>query len=369
MSPAASRAADGARTTRGLACALALAAAAALVACSPAPTAGAGAPSSTAVASSGAPPAPALEVPPVEAPPVPAPWEPGPGEVQPEVKTAAARAVEVAGTWDEAATAAAGGSPSGGDGESLLERLDAAGLLAPDVDRAALAAALGPLASPASAAAAAEVLYPQYGGLTARAASVMVAARQELRGPRGAASSRGTTLDVRLAPSPDGDWRVTGVVPAAPRPPDGAPSALGEQVLASPRVELPEDAAADVRQGVVADDALAVLLRLAEQHEVAVSVFRTGHPAEVFGTDRLSNHTRGRAVDVWRLDGRLVVDPAARGVAVAAMRAAGAAGATEVGGPVDLDAGPGGGFFSDALHADHLHIGLTPGEEPIGPPR
>ncbi|MEJ5866870.1 hypothetical protein WDV85_03835 [Pseudokineococcus sp. 5B2Z-1] len=307
--------------------------------------------------------------------PAPAPWRAGPGEVRPEVKQAAARAVEVAGTWaGPAVGAAAAEGPASaedarleGAGAALVARLAAADLLAPDADRAALAAALGPLTAPEAPTAATAVVHPQYGGLTADAASVMVVARQERRGRQGEASERGATLDVRLAPSADGSWRVTGVQPPAPRPAGAAPSALALEVLASPRVELPDDAAADVRAGVVGDEALAMLLGLAAAHEVAVSVARTGHPAKVFGTDRLSNHTRGRALDVWRVDGRLVVDPASLDVVAAAMRAAGAAGATEVGGPVDLDGPAGPAFFSDDLHADHLHLGLTEGEEPIGP--
>ncbi|MEJ5886877.1 hypothetical protein WDZ16_00245 [Pseudokineococcus marinus] len=303
--------------------------------------------------------------------PAPAPWRAGPGEVRPEVKQAAARAVEVAGTWAATAPQDERGPEDGagleGAGEALVERLAAADLLAPGADRTSLAAALGPLVAPDALTAATEVVYPQYGGLTADAASVMVVARQERRGRQGEASQHGATLDVRLSPSPDGAWRVTAVQPPAPRPAGAAPSPLALEVLASPRVELPEDAAADVRAGAVGDEALAVLLGLAAAHEVAVSVARTGHPAEVFGTDRLSNHTRGRALDVWRVDGRLVVDPASLDVVEAAMRAAGAAGATEVGGPVDLDGPAGPAFFSDDLHADHLHLGLTEGEEPIGP--
>jgi uncharacterized heparinase superfamily protein len=96
-------------------------------------------------------------------------------------------------------------------------------------------------------------------------------------------------------------------------------------------------------------------------------VLRTGHPREVFGTARTSNHTHGRAVDVWRVDGRPVVDPATpRALLRDVMVRAGRLGATEVGGPFDVD-GPGRGFFTDDVHRDHLHVGLTPGRRPARP--
>jgi hypothetical protein len=299
---------------------------------------------------------PAPSTPPPPAAPAPVRWEAGPGEVSPEIKTAAARVVEGAGTW-ALSTPAAG--PAGAVGRAV-----ATGLVAEGTDAGRLAAALAPLADDDAPAAAARVVYPQYGGLEADAASVMVVVEQEVLSPDGTTAARGVSLDVRLAPGPDGTWRVTGVVPP-PRRPAGEPSALGRAVLDDPRVHLPPAAVDDVRAGLVTDEVLAVLQRLAAAHEVDVSVLRTGHPDEVFGTDRTSNHTRGRAVDVWRVDGRLVVDPASRDVVVAALRAAAAAGATEVGGPVDLDGGPGGGWFSDDLHADHLHVGVTEGEEPV----
>ncbi|MEJ5946522.1 hypothetical protein WDZ17_14590 [Pseudokineococcus basanitobsidens] len=327
------------------------------------PSAGPATSSGGPVASSSPTPPPTAPAPgPAPAPlPTPEPWTAGPGEVRPEVKTAAARFVEGAGSW---------GSAGDGAAAALVERSAVAGLLGEGVDASALAAALEPLADAGATAAAAEVVYPQYGGLTEDAASVMVVVEQRLRSADGGLVRRGTTLDVRTAPSPDGRWRVTGVRPADARPAPSGARPLVEEVLASPHVRLPDAAAADVRSGLVDDAVLRVLLGVARDHVLDVSVVRTGHPVEVFGTDRTSNHSRGRAVDVWRVDGRPVVDPASRDVVVQALRTAGAAGATEVGGPVDLDGprqeGQTGGYFSDDLHADHLHLGVTQGRDPIG---
>ena len=106
---------------------------------------------------------------------------------------------------------------------------------------------------------------------------------------------------------------------------------------------------------------LGALLQLAGSYRMYVSVVRSGHPLDVFGTSRPSDHPRGRAFDVWQIDGRPVVDPATpRSLVAAFMRDAAAAGSYNVGGPVL----PGGGatvnqFFSDDTHHDHVHVGFS----------
>lgn len=277
-------------------------------------------------------------------------WLPGPGEVSPEVKTAATQLVELAGSWDDGS-----GAP-----EEMAARLAAGGLPAD------LAASAGQLAHADADQAAVEVLYPQYGGLTTDQASVMVLVRQDLR-MTGETSSRELILDVRVGRGGDGVWRVTGIEAGAPPAPTGGVSELAERVLAHPGIELPEPGRADIRAGYVDDSILAVLDAVARDHVIDVQVFRTGHPADIFGTDRSSQHTLGRAFDVWRIDGQLVVDPATpRDLLVEVMTAAGLAGATEVGGPFDLN-GPRRGYFTDALHADHLHLAVTAGKQPAVP--
>ena len=102
---------------------------------------------------------------------------------------------------------------------------------------------------------------------------------------------------------------------------------------------------------------LGALLALAEHYVVDVSIVRSGHPIYVFGTSRLSDHPRGRAVDVWALNGRRIVDPSNRAFVERAMRVAASVGPYQVGGPVDLD-GAGSQYFSDQTHQDHLHLGF-----------
>ena len=96
---------------------------------------------------------------------------------------------------------------------------------------------------------------------------------------------------------------------------------------------------------------------LAAAHVVDVSVVKSGHPLYVFGTNRLSDHPRGHAVDVWAIDGHPVVSPANRPLVESVMRLGASLGAYQVGGPVDLD-GAGLQYFSDNTHHDHIHLGF-----------
>lgn len=274
-------------------------------------------------------------------PPVP-PYTVLPGEVEPGVKQAAVRYVEAALT--ASATDA---------GTGLDARLRAAGL-----DPGA-AAPLLPLLS-AQGPSTVRVVYPQYGGLTPAKdqASVMLVAEHsslpysDVRGGLGE-RSESLTLDVRLTRS-GGAWTVTQLLPAAPATPAPAISEIARVVLDEERIRLPGASRADVMAGAVDDRVLDVLTALAAQWAVDVTVLVSGHPTNVFNTDRVSNHTLGRAVDLWALDGIPVIDHA-RAPWKDAMNVAAATGADEIGGPVDLGVKP---FFSDAVHQDHVHIGF-----------
>lgn len=200
-----------------------------------------------------------------------------------------------------------------------------------------------------------QVVYPQYGGLEATTASVMVVARETRRD--GAALRRTLrTTDVRLARGGTG-WRVTEVIPA----PDRRAGRLGRsarRLVDDPRVQLPAPAVADLRAGTVEPLVVDVLLGLAEEFSMSVAVFASGHPPTVFGTDGLSNHTRGRAVDVWAVDGRPVVEmPLDDPLLIRFLDAARELGSTEIGGPV-VPPGDTGVHFANALHRDHVHVGF-----------
>ena len=220
---------------------------------------------------------------------------------------------------------------------------------------AAFAPAAAVLSDPSSASAG-QIVYAQFGGLTERAASVMVIVRQTLlRGRQLNVITR--TVDVRLSKTGT-TWTTTGVAVAAEpvrRPPTSTDPAVAA-LLATTRVELPDTARWDLESGTVDGRVTAMLSELSSQFQISVTVLATGHPREVFGTDRPSNHTGGRGVDFWAVDGVPVIaqrvpDSAAQRLVKAAL----AAGATEVGSPWDLD-GPGGASFTNTLHQDHIHL-------------
>lgn len=199
------------------------------------------------------------------------------------------------------------------------------------------------------------VIYPQLGGLRSARASVMAVVRLSQRhGDR--LITRTRTIDVRLSKSGD-DWRVTRLASLGGRAPAPAkPSTLSKKVLATSTIELPDSARWDVQAGRVDDRVLRLLLRLARTHELSVAVFASGHPANVFGDPVTSNHTRGRAVDIWAIDrtrvatyGRESGSSPARTLMKTAIRS----GSTEVGGPVAVR-----GAFTNTLHKDHLHFGF-----------
>ncbi|MYS22916.1 hypothetical protein GTW78_22790 [Streptomyces sp. SID4948] len=265
--------------------------------------------------------------------------------MQPAAKLAAVRLVEAFGTWQA------------GQADPRHAAARAAALGIPARLAAELAAETGSLTPPADAAVV-RVIDAQYGGILPDTASVLVVCSQATRSG-GTVHQGGTTVDVRLTRSPAG-WGVTALHPAKPGPaaPLGAPA---RAVLGDPRIQLPPDAAADIRSGAVHSSVLRAMTRLAGTYRISVSVVRSGHPLDVFGTDRPSDHPRGRAFDVWRVNGHPVVDPAtSRALITAFMRAAAAAGSYNVGGPIQLSGGATPQqFFSDDTHHDHVHIGFT----------
>ncbi|MFJ2400194.1 hypothetical protein ACIOUE_02760 [Streptomyces xanthochromogenes] len=273
------------------------------------------------------------------------PWRPGPGEIEPAAKLAAVRLVEALGTWPAGQSgreAAAARLVALGVSESLAVQLaDESGSLAPSADAAVV-----------------RVIDAQYGGILSDTASVLVVCDQPtLAGS--AVHHGGTTVDVRLSRD-SGGWAVTALHPAAP----GPAKALGpaaRDVLAQSRIELPPASVADIRSGAVHDSVLRAMLQLAGSYRLSVSVVRSGHPLDVFGTDRPSDHPLGRAFDVWRIDGRPVVDPStSRSLITGFMRAGAAAGSYNVGGPVQLAGGATANqFFSDDTHHDHVHVGFS----------
>ncbi|MEU0490822.1 hypothetical protein ABZ249_16460 [Nocardiopsis sp. NPDC006139] len=222
-------------------------------------------------------------------------------------------------------------------------------------------------------AGAAQIVYPQLGGLTDDQASIMAITRiTTLSGDSLGSVTR--VIDVRLTRD-EQDWEVTeiasmgGDLPAgATETPWSSPEAShspegdgpADRVLGSEDIDLPDSSRWDIEEGGIDERVLALLLELSDEHTLSVAVLATGHPVNVFNRSSVSNHTQGRAVDIWAIDGVSVSDhrrAGPDGPAGSLMRSALEQGATEVGGPWALSTEH-GDTFTDTVHEDHLHIGF-----------
>ncbi|WP_411112342.1 hypothetical protein [Streptomyces sp. 029-5] len=269
--------------------------------------------------------------------PATTPWRPDRNDVDPAVKLRAVQVVEAIGAWAPGRGGAAAAKKRVAALGAAPSLVDQAGALLPDAPEAAL-----------------QVIDAQYGGILADSASVLVVCRQWTPGHAG-----GTTVDVRLSRARP-RWDVTALHPARPGAAAASLPDAARRVLAESRIRLPPAAEADIRSGKVRPSVLRALSGLAGTYRMYVSVVRSGHPLDVFGTSRPSDHPRGRAFDVWQIDGHKVVDPAtSRRLVESFMRDAAAAGSYNVGGPVQLSGGEPGQFFTDNTHHDHVHVGFT----------
>jgi hypothetical protein len=133
-----------------------------------------------------------------------------------------------------------------------------------------------------------------------------------------------------------------------------------QSLLANPRLVLTPRARGDLESGTTDPRVVALLAAAADRHVLGVSVIRSGHTKYVAGTNRVSNHYCGQAADIWMVDGVPVTRShvGARMMAQWLKALPDGVRPTEVGTPWgDLS---GGGFFTDAAHQGHLHVGFGP---------
>jgi hypothetical protein len=152
---------------------------------------------------------------------------------------------------------------------------------------------------------------------------------------------------------------VGGVAPSLGGMDLGDRAALAHAVLSDPRLGLRPEAALDVRAGRLDPRLLAALLALSEHFQLdGVGPCISGHSTYVAGTNRISNHTAGRACDIGTVDGQLVraSSPAARQLVIVAASLPASIRPTEIGSPFVLSGCR--VCFSDADHQDHIHLGF-----------
>jgi hypothetical protein len=142
----------------------------------------------------------------------------------------------------------------------------------------------------------------------------------------------------------------------------GAPGAQTLALLGNPNVTIGPVGRADLSAGRIDPRVVAVLARLAEAHTIVVGPICSDHSKFDAG-GAISNHYWGRAADVSVVDGALVstANAAAHDAAVSLDSLPASIRPSEIGSPFAI-AAP--GYFTDAAHQDHIHVGF---EEPIAP--
>ena len=143
----------------------------------------------------------------------------------------------------------------------------------------------------------------------------------------------------------------------ASSPADPEADALGQRVVTNSAITLDPRASGDLLAGRVDPRVSAVLLEAAAHEPIAIWVLQTGHSYYVAGTNRPSNHSFGRAVDIGSVGGEVVspTNEAARDLVLAIGRLPAEIRPTEIGSPWKIDEP---GYFTNAGHQDHLHLGF-----------
>ena len=282
-------------------------------------------------------------------------YEPTAGETYPNAKRLAGQFVQALATYDEDTPGrdVVGGAARRPDVDfDIVHALDQARPLVHAGTRSAGA-----------------VVYAQLGGLavgtTPAHASVMVVVRQHLTRDTGEDETVTRTVDVRLINRGD-QWRVEALADAGGQPTlrrDRRLSASARAVLDDERIELPDSARWDINAGMIDQRLLRTMRDMADLFPYAVTVLKSGHPRNVFGTDLVSGHTLGRGVDIWRVAGQPVVLQGHSQTSEAHRLTRSLLDELEVpelGSPWDLDGPPTPGTdkpsFTDAVHADHIHV-------------
>lgn len=139
--------------------------------------------------------------------------------------------------------------------------------------------------------------------------------------------------------------------------PNGAAYAASNDLLKNPRVVLTPNARADLEAGVVDSRLVSLLAWISERHTISIGVFKTGH-SKYTRSGSISNHYYGRAADVSIVDGLPVSasNDMAQQVVLELAGMSGPLRPTELGHPFGAIGFPGG--FTDADHADHIHVGF-----------
>ena len=188
--------------------------------------------------------------------------------------------------------------------------------------------------------------------------------RAEGNATPGVAPAGAPAVVEQAAAAPAGGGGVAHAVNAAQFGADGTggapdPEALG--LLKNKNVVLDDTGVADIKAGRIDPRVVAVITKLSHEHKLTISCMCSDHSKFTAGGS-VSNHHFGRGADIAAIDGQPVGpgNPVAREVASELSSLDPSIRPNEIGSPWAI-AGP--GYFTDAAHQNHLHIGF---KEQIG---
>jgi hypothetical protein len=136
----------------------------------------------------------------------------------------------------------------------------------------------------------------------------------------------------------------------------GPPDSEALALLKNKNVILDDVGVADIKAGRIDPRVVAVLTKLSQEHEIRVSCMCSDHSKFTSGGS-VSNHFYGRGLDIAAVDGEIVNSGSvlAREIAMELQDLDPAYRPNEIGTPWPIS-GP--GYFTDAGHQDHLHVGF-----------
>ena len=207
------------------------------------------------------------------------------------------------------------------------------------------------------------VEYAQLGGHLNGRISIIVVIRQELGIDGSAAPERieKRTMEVRLHRSESGAWELETIATSGGDPVERPAdlSARAAAVVDHERIDLPDTGVWDIYAGRINEQLLWVMLDIAERTPYKVVVLQTGHSYNVFGTNRVSNHSVGRAVDIYMLETEVIIDahdPSSEFYALSEWIVS-RYDIREFGSPWKFPDAV-AHTFTNEVHHDHLHIGV-----------
>jgi cell wall-associated NlpC family hydrolase len=136
-----------------------------------------------------------------------------------------------------------------------------------------------------------------------------------------------------------------------------AAAGAGDALVHNDNLVLDAASVADLRAGLIDPRIVAVLATLSREHTITVSGMRSGH-GRFTSTGQLSSHQFGRGVDITAIDGMPVAasNLHAREIAARLQELDASIRPDEVGTPWAIS-GP--GYYTDASHQSHVHIGFS----------